>query len=137
MKLTNGPQQQVDEYDESGGKRGIGQIARTRQHVDCRRTPQRGRRIEPAHAHALAEDQSGAEEPDARDHLCRDTGRTRLARNQRGKHDEARRAQGDQRVRAQSGKAVTPLPLKADGGAEAKGGREIERCLFDGHRHRQ
>jgi hypothetical protein len=67
--------------------------------------------------------------------LCRDTGWTRLARNQRSKHEEAGRAQGDQSVGAQSGKAVTPLPLKADGSTEQKGDRKIDRRLFDGHRH--
>jgi hypothetical protein len=66
---------------------GIGQIARSGKHADRGGAPQRGRGIEPAHAHALAEDQAGAEKADARYDLRRDTGRARLLRDERGKHD--------------------------------------------------
>ena len=125
------PQQKIDEHDESGGERGIGQIARSGEDADRRGAPQRGRGIEPAHAHAFAEDQAGAEKADARYDLRGDTGRARLLRHDGLKHDEARRAQGHQRVRAQAGKAVAPLTLEADERAEAKRDRMVERRLFD------
>ena len=44
-------------------------------------------------------------------------------------HDENRGAERDQRVGPQSGKALAPLPLEANGAAEQNGDDQVERVV--------
>jgi hypothetical protein len=140
MKLTIGrstlrrlDSKQVDENDEAGGDGRIERVSGSRQHPDRGRTPQRGRGIEPAHAQALAEDQSGAEEPDSRHDLGGDAGRTGFVGKQLLEHDEGRGAERNQGVGPQPRQAIAPLPLEADHRAQAERDGEIESRLLGRH----
>ena len=111
-------QQQIDEYDESRRHRRVEQVAASGQHADGGGAPERGGGVEPAYVQPFAEDQSGAEETDARHHLGSDPGRAGVSRNDRRENDERRRAQRDQRIGAQARQAVAPLTFKADDSTE-------------------
>ena len=49
--------------------------------------------------------------------------------------DKRRRSERDERIGAQSGEALAPLPLEADRGPQANGGQEIDSGLEERQRH--
>lgn len=94
--------------------------ARTGEKPDGSRAPQRRRSVQSPDVQAFAEDDAGALKADAEYHLGRDQRRAGVAGKRIGKGHEARRTECYERIRAQSGEALAPLPFEADERAEAQ-----------------
>src|SRR5271166_72033 len=83
------------------------------------------------------EDHAGAEKADARDDLGRDARIARATRRDIGIGHENRGPERDQGVGSQAREALAPLPLEANGGAEARGDEEIQSGLRKLHGHNE
>jgi hypothetical protein len=84
-------------------------------HPDGGRHPDRGCCCEAVDLIALAEDGAGAEEPNARDDLCRDAGG--VGRRAKGLESEGRKETGtdsDEAQRLEAGRVAVELALEAD-----------------------
>src|SRR6202042_1127280 len=97
------PQGQVGGQDEGGG----GEVPGAGQHADRGGAPDGGGGVDAADVDAVAQDDPGAEEPDAGHDVGGDPGRVdpMLPGQQDGEQLEQGGAESDQSVRAQSGGA--------------------------------
>src|SRR3982074_3400604 len=111
-------QSDVGGYDERGDERRPDWKTKTGEHADGGGAPHRGRGIEAANRDALVQDDAGAEETDAGDHLAGDTRRARLVADQDAGDHEGRRAERDQRSGVQAGGVLAEQALHADQAAQ-------------------
>jgi len=104
------------------------QLAGAGKQSDRAGTPQRRGRVQAAHVDAFLPNHPGAKKAYAGNDLRGDPRRTRIGELAL-EHDENRGAKRDQRVGPQSGEALAPLPLEANGAAKQDGDDQVERVV--------
>jgi hypothetical protein len=87
------------------------------------------RRVQASDLRAFFQDYAGAQKADTRDDIGDDSCRPVCAEQSRAEIGEGRCADGNQNIRAQPGRPLSPLPLGADQGTKDKGdGQAHERA---------
>lgn len=120
------PQNQIDRHHQAGGGQGRDRLVRADAGADRGGTPQRRGRVQAADVHPLLHDRAGAEEADAGHDIGGHLGDAGRIAEATGQVNEGRGAEANQRVRAQAGRTLAPLPLHPDQRTEQDGEREVQ-----------